>query len=96
MALVSAISPYRETRDAMRQRIGDFVEIYVNAPLEVCEQRDVKGLYKKARAGLMHGMTGLDDPYEPPLHPELELRTDLETIADSTRKILTLLDSRLK
>jgi len=96
MTLVSAISPYRETRDAMRQRIGDFVEIYVNAPLEVCEQRDVKGLYKKARAGLMQGMTGLDDPYEPPLHPELELRTDLETIEDSTRKILTLLDSRLK
>ena len=64
IVLVSAISPYREIREEVRQRIGDFVEIYVNAPLAVCEGRDVKGLYQRARAGEIKGFTGIDDPYE--------------------------------
>ncbi len=63
--LVSAISPYREIRQEVRERIGNFVEVYVNAPLQVWEQRDVKGLYKKARAGEIKNFTGIDDPYEP-------------------------------
>jgi adenylylsulfate kinase len=88
IVLVSAISPYRDARDQVRHSIGQFMEVYVNAPLEVCERRDVKGLYLKARAGLLRGMTGVDDPYEPPLRAEVECRTDLETIDESVGKIL--------
>jgi adenylylsulfate kinase len=88
IVLVSAISPYREIRDQVRQRIGDFVEVYVNAPLEVCEQRDVKGLYKRARAGEIKQFTGIDDPYEPPLNPEVECRTDLASVEELKAKIL--------
>lgn len=88
MVIVSAISPYRAIRDEVRARIPSFVEVYVNAPIEVCEHRDVKGLYRKARAGELRGFTGIDDPYEPPLQPEVECRTDLETVEESTQKIL--------
>ncbi|MGC1245171.1 MAG: adenylyl-sulfate kinase, partial [Spirulinaceae cyanobacterium] len=63
IVLVSAISPYREIRQEVKQKIGDFLEVFVNAPLNVCEDRDVKGLYKKARAGEIKGFTGIDDPY---------------------------------
>lgn len=91
IVMVSAISPYRDIRDEVRQKIGDFVEIYVNAPLEVCEERDVKGLYKRARAGEIKQFTGIDDPYEPPLNPEIECRTDLETLEESTEKVMTSL-----
>ncbi len=69
--IVALISPYRSSRAKARAEIGRFVEIYVDTPLAVCEQRDVKGLYKKARAGEIHEMTGVDDPYEPPEHPEI-------------------------
>jgi adenylylsulfate kinase len=93
IVLVSAISPYRSARDEMRQRIGRFVEVYVNASLATCEQRDVKGLYKRARAGAMQGLTGVDDPYEEPLQPDLECRTDLETVQQSTHKIMDFLDA---
>src|SRR5919199_5382068 len=89
--LVSAISPYRAIRQEVRERIGNFVEVYVNAPLQVCEQRDVKGLYKKARAGEIKNFTGIDDPYEPPLNPEVECRTDLETLEESASKVLAKL-----
>ncbi|MCY7286359.1 MAG: adenylyl-sulfate kinase [Cyanobacteria bacterium CAN_BIN43] len=88
IVLVSAISPYRDIRDEVRGRIGDFVEVFVNAPLEVCEERDVKGLYKRARAGELKQFTGIDDPYEAPLSPEIECRTDLETLEESTEKVL--------
>ena len=73
VALTAFISPYRRDRDAVRAMLppGDFVEIHVRAPLEVCEGRDPKGLYRKARAGEIKGFTGIDDPYEEPLHPEL-------------------------
>lgn len=75
IAITAFISPYRTDRDRVRARLapGDFIEVYVNTPLEVCEQRDPKGLYKKARAGQLKGFTGIDDPYEPPLAPELVL-----------------------
>jgi len=88
IVLVAAISPYRATREEVRQKIGDFVEVYVNAPLEVCEQRDVKGLYKKARAGEIKNFTGISDPYEPPINPEIECKTDVESIATCVRRIL--------
>jgi adenylylsulfate kinase len=91
IVLVSAISPYQEIRQEVRERIGNFVEVYVNAPLEVCEQRDVKGLYKKARAGEIKNFTGIDDPYEPPLNPEVECRTDLESLEESVSKVLAKL-----
>jgi len=88
IVIVSAISPYREIRDEVRAKIGDFVEVFVNAPLEVCEDRDVKGLYKKARAGEIKMFTGISDPYEPPLNPEIECRTDLEELDESVNKVL--------
>ncbi|MFQ3635494.1 MAG: adenylyl-sulfate kinase [Cyanobacteriota bacterium] len=91
IVLVSAISPYRNVRDEMRDRIGNFVEVYVNAPLSVCEERDVKGLYKKARAGEIKQFTGIDDPYEAPLNPEVECRTDQETLEESAAKVLNFL-----
>ena len=93
MVIVSAISPYREIRDEIRGRIGNFVEIYVNAPLAVCEARDVKGLYQKARAGEIKMFTGIDDPYEPPLNPEVECRTDQEKLDESVTKVFTKLKS---
>ncbi len=92
IVLVAAISPYRETREEVRRKIGDFIEVYVNAPLEVCEERDVKGLYKKARAGEIKNFTGVDDPYEPPLNPEVECRTDLESVDESVAKVLKKLE----
>jgi adenylylsulfate kinase len=91
IVLVSAISPYQEIRQEVRERIGNFIEVYVNAPLAICEQRDVKGLYKKARAGEIKNFTGIDDPYEPPLHPDVECRTDLETLEESVAKVLAKL-----
>lgn len=95
IALVAAISPYRAVRDELRARIGNFVEVYVNAPLEVCEQRDLKGLYKKARAGQISGVTGIDDPYEPPLDPEVECLTGRESLAESVEKVLRRLETWL-
>lgn len=88
IVIVSAISPYRNIRDEVRNRIGDFVEIYVNAPLAVCEKRDVKGLYKKARSGEIKTFTGISDPYEPPMNPEVECRTDQETLQESVLKVM--------
>jgi adenylylsulfate kinase len=73
--ITAAISPYREVRDWVRNLADDFVEVYVNTPLEVCEQRDVKGLYKKARSGEIKQFTGISDPYEEPLSPEISLTT---------------------
>jgi adenylylsulfate kinase len=87
IVLVSAISPYRDIREEVRQKIGDFVEVYVSAPLDVCEKRDVKGLYKRARAGEIKNFTGIDDPYEPPLNPEVNCRTDQETLEESLAKV---------
>jgi len=93
IVLVSAISPYREIRREVKAKIGDFIEVFVNAPLAVCEQRDVKGLYKKARAGEIKHFTGIDDPYEIPINPDVECRTDLETEAESVAKVLQKLQA---
>jgi adenylylsulfate kinase len=75
IAITAFISPYRADRDHVRASLtnGDFIEVFVDAPIEVCEARDPKGLYKKARAGELKGFTGIDDPYEAPLKPELVL-----------------------
>lgn len=91
IVLVSAISPYRDIRDEVRERIDDFVEVYVDAPLEVCEGRDVKGLYKRARAGEIKQFTGIDDPYEAPLNPEVHCHTDAETVEESVAKVMAKL-----
>ncbi|MGJ3245477.1 MAG: adenylyl-sulfate kinase [Elainellaceae cyanobacterium] len=93
IVLVSAISPYRAIREEVRNRIGDFVEVFANAPLSVCEERDVKGLYKKARAGEIKGFTGIDDPYEAPLNAEIECRTDQESLDESVDKVLSVLQN---
>ena len=91
IVLVSVISPYTEIRQQMRQLIGNFIEVYVNTPLEVCEQRDVKGLYKKARNGEIKNFTGIDDPYEIPDNPDVECNTVQESIAQSATKVLNKL-----
>ncbi|MGC9505899.1 adenylyl-sulfate kinase [Baaleninema sp.] len=93
IVLVSAISPYRAVREEVKERIGDFVEVFVNAPLNVCEDRDVKGLYKRARSGEIQNFTGISDPYEPPTNPTVECRTDLESEAESVDKVLNTLKS---
>jgi adenylylsulfate kinase len=90
--IVSAISPYKEARDQVRRRIVDFVEVFVDAPLEVCAERDVKGLYKKAYAGEIKEFTGVSDPYEPPAAPDLVLKTDEEEPQESARKVIEKLE----
>lgn len=91
IVLVPVISPYRAIREEMRANIDNFLEVFVNAPISVCEERDVKGLYKQVRAGKIKQFTGIDDPYEPPTNPEVECRTDLEDVSESVAKILTQL-----
>jgi len=90
LAICAAISPYRATRDDVRNMVGEdrFVEVFVDTPLEVCEQRDVKGMYAKARRGEIKGFTGIDDPYEPSLHPEIRLDTVNRTPEENARLIV--------
>jgi adenylylsulfate kinase len=88
IVIVCVISPYRTQREGLKQQISPFIEVYVNAPLTVCEQRDVKGLYKKARCGEITNFTGIDDPYEPPLNPDVECKTDCEPVHECVNKIL--------
>jgi adenylylsulfate kinase len=91
--IVSAISPFKEVRDAVRRSVGeDFIEVYVDAPLEVCAERDVKGLYKKAFAGEIEHFTGVSDPYEPPSSPELHIKTDEEEPQESARRVVLRLE----
>ncbi|MEG4939221.1 adenylyl-sulfate kinase [Microcoleus sp. F4-D5] len=92
VAITAAISPYRAIRDEIRAIEPNFVEVYVRAPLEVCEVRDVKGLYAKARAGEIKGFTGIDDPYEEPLNPEIICYTERENVEESVKKVLSKLE----
>ncbi len=96
VAVCAAVSPYRATRNDVRNMVGseNFIEVYVNTPLEVCEERDVKGLYAKARRGEIKGFTGIDDPYEPPHHPEIELDTVHHTAEENAHKIIDYLIER--
>lgn len=88
IAIASVISPYREARDHNRSQIKDFVEVYTRCPVEVCAERDLKGLYQKAKAGEIKGFTGVDDPYEPPLNAEIVCHTDKESVEESVEKVL--------
>ena len=97
VAITAAISPYREVRDEIRrmtEQRAHFVEVFVEAPLEVVEERDTKGLYKKARAGVIKNFTGISDPYEAPESPEIVVHTGPESIEESARKILAFLESK--
>ena len=90
--IVALIAPYATSRAHARAEIGRFVEVYVSTPIDVCEQRDVKGLYKKARQGLIKEMTGVDDPYEVPEHPDIRLDTVANSPEECARHVLRELD----
>ena len=92
VAISAAISPYREVRDHNRAQIGDFIEVYVACSIEELTRRDVKGLYKKALAGEVKNFTGVSDPYEPPLHPEITVDSERQREAESLRAILDYLE----
>ncbi len=96
IALTAFISPYRADRDRVRNSMSsnDFYEVYVATPLSVCEQRDPKGLYKKARAGELKGFTGIDDPYEPPVEPDLVLESDSATAEEQADEVIFFLKSK--
>jgi adenylylsulfate kinase len=98
LTLAAFVSPYIKDREEVKQIVGadDFIEIYVNTSLEECERRDVKGLYKKARAGEIKNMTGISAPYEVPTKPDFEIITDGQSIEDSVKEVLTFLNNKLK
>jgi adenylylsulfate kinase len=93
--VASFVSPYRESRDFVRRLCSNFVEIYVATPLEECERRDVKGLYARARRGEIKNFTGIDDPYEPPEHPELTLETRALSVDECVAKVLARIGEQL-
>ena len=99
IVITAFISPYRADRRRAREsalRGGmDFIEVFVSAPLEVCEQRDPKGLYKKARAGEIREFTGISAPYEAPEHPECTVRTDVQTVGESVATVIEFVRTRL-
>jgi citrate synthase len=92
VAIVAAISPYRAIRDEIRMTSENFIEVYLDAPLEVCEARDVKGLYAKARAGKIKNFTGIEDPYEAPINPEIVCHTVKESIEECVNKVICELE----
>jgi sulfate adenylyltransferase len=94
--ICAAISPYRSTRNESRKMVGEerFIEVYVDTPIDVCEQRDVKGLYARARRGQITGFTGVDDPYEAPVNPEITLYTTETSPEENARKIMAYLEER--
>lgn len=96
LCIAAFISPYRSDRDLVRRMLpeGRFVEVHVNAPLAVCEKRDPKGLYAKARANVIKEFTGVSAPYEAPLHPDIELRTDQATAEESVEQLVRYLEAR--
>jgi adenylylsulfate kinase len=94
IAITACISPYQKMRDHVRSISYNFIEIHVAAPLEVCEKRDVKGLYKKARRGEIPIFTGISDPYESPKNPEIILETHKESIEESAQKVITYLKEK--
>ena len=92
VAIAAAISPYRAVRDEVRAEIGDFVEVYAKCPLDVLQERDVKGLYAKALKGEISNFTGVSDPYEEPLNAEVVLESDKETVDESLAKVVAKLE----
>jgi len=98
VTLAAFVSPYIKDREAVKQIVGpdNFIEIYVNTSLAECERRDVKGLYKKARAGEIKNMTGISAPYQAPIHPDIEIITDGQPIEESVKTILEFINKKLK
>ena len=96
VTLAAFVSPYSKDREAVKQIVGpdNFIEIYVNTSLAACERRDVKGLYKKARAGEIKNMTGISAPYQAPIHPDIEVVTDGQTIQESVAIIMQFLNTK--
>ena len=96
IAICAAVSPYRATRNDVRAMMGDghYIEVFVDTPLAICEQRDTKGLYARARSGELRHFTGLDDPYEPPRQPELRLETVGQSVEANARELLAMLVER--
>ncbi len=98
VVLAAFVSPYKKDRENIRSIVKDvnFVEIFINTSVEECERRDVKGLYKKARAGEIKNMTGISAPYEAPDNPDIEINTEKETVEDAVSRILEYLTPKLK
>lgn len=98
VVLAAFVSPYKKDRDNIRTIVKDinFVEVYVNTSIQECERRDVKGLYKKARAGEIKNMTGISSPYEPPENPHIEIRTEEDNLEDSVGKIVEFVMQKVK
>lgn len=94
IAIAAAISPYRETRDYARNTIGNFIEVFINCPIDVCVERDTKGLYKKAIAGEITSFTGISDPYEEPLSPEITINTHEESPEESAARVIRILEEQ--
>ena len=96
VAICAAVSPYRATRNDVRAMVGSerFVEVFVDTPLDVCEERDAKGMYALARRGEITGFTGIDDPYEAPRHPEITVDTVGRSATDNARQIIAILRER--
>ena len=92
ITITSFISPYRELRDHARKTIGNFMEVYVKCPIEVCMERDHKGLYRKAIAGEISNFTGISDPYEEPINPEIVIESDKDTVEECVNKIIDKLN----
>ena len=98
VVIASFISPLKKDREMVKNIIGkqDFIEVFVNTPIEICERRDVKGLYKKARAGEIRNFTGIDAPYENPENPDLEVKTEEEDLKSAIERIVLHLQDKLK
>ncbi|MGQ4876502.1 MAG: adenylyl-sulfate kinase [Promethearchaeia archaeon] len=90
--LCTFVSPYNEIRERSRKEIGEYILVYVKCPVEICEQRDVKGMYAKARRGEIKGFTGIDDPFEEPINPEIVVETDKQTVEESKKIIIDWLE----
>ncbi len=97
VTLAAFVSPYRKDREGIKEIVGaaNFIEIFINTSIEECEKRDVKGLYKKARSGELKNFTGIDAPYEAPLHPEIEIKTEQFTVEESVTKIMEVINEKL-
>jgi len=91
IVIASFVSPYQDQRKRIRKKLGNFIEIFVNTPLEICQKRDIKGLYKKAHLGQIKNFTGVSGPYEPPERPEIELKTAQESVKQSVDKVIKYL-----
>jgi adenylylsulfate kinase len=93
IVVVAAISPYREAREAVKSRIGRFIEVFVDCPLDVLTARDTKGLYKRAMAGEIGNFTGISDPYEPPVDPSVTIHSERESVEEGVAKIWRILEA---